>query len=89
VRGRLEIVSPVADRGDPGIKRLQGAPQGARVDILSGVLRPDAVQHRRVISGAGYLGSEPADGALPHVPVGVDEAGHHEATSGVDHLCVR
>ena len=35
---RLVVVRPVGDRGDPGVERLQGAPQGAGVDVVRRVL---------------------------------------------------
>jgi hypothetical protein len=89
VPGRLEIVSPIADRRDPGIERLQGAPQGTGVDVLRGMARGDSVQDGRVIARAGHLRSEPTDSALPHVPVSVNQAGDHEAAPSVDHLRVR
>jgi hypothetical protein len=89
VRGRSEIVSPIADGRDPGIERLQGAPQGAGVDVVRGMTRRDAPQHGRVVARAGHLRSEPTDSALPHVPVSVNQARDHETAPGVDHLGVR
>ena len=88
VRGRLVVVRPVGDRGDPGVERLQRAPQGARVDVVGSVLERDAGQHRRAVPGPGDLRGIAADGALPHVPVGVHQPRDHQPSGRVDHLGV-
>ena len=88
VRGRLVVVRPVGDRGDPGVERLQGAPQGAGVDVVRRVPQGDAGQHRGPVPGAGDLRRVAADGALPHVPVGVHQARDDQAAGRVDDLGV-
>ena len=88
VGGGLEVVRPVGDRGDPGVQRLQGAPQGSGVDVICGVLGGDPGQHSGPVARPGDLGGEPENGPLPYVAVGVDEARDDEPAFGVDHLGV-
>ncbi len=86
VFGGLKVVRPVADRGDPGVQRLQGAPKRAGVDILRRVPGRDAAKYRRVVAGTGHLRGEAADRPLPHMPVGIDQSRDHQAALSVDHF---
>jgi hypothetical protein len=86
VRGGLVIVRPVGDRGDPGVQRLQGAPQGAGVHIVRGVLQRDSGRRGGPVCGAGDLRGVAADGALPNMAAGVHQARDDQAAGRVDHL---
>ena len=84
VVGRLQAVRPVDRRRDAGVERLDRRQQVARVDVLGtealAVFQvvPDEVLRERPV------GAVAAHGGLPHVPVGVDHAGQHDAARGVD-----
>ena len=80
----LQPVRPVHRGGDAGVDRLDGGEQVAGVDVLRAevlaVLQvvPDEVLGQRPV------GAVAAHRGLPHVPVGVDHPGHHDATGRVD-----
>ncbi len=81
---RLEVVRPV-DRGrHAGVDRLHRAQQVARVDVL----RPERLAPLQVVPhevlGESPVRSVAAHRRLPHVAVGVDHAGQHDAAGGVD-----
>ena len=77
---------PVGDRGDARVQGLQRAPQRACVHVFRGVLQRDAGQYGGPVPGPGDLGRVAADRALPHMTVGVHQAGDHQAACRLDHL---
>ncbi len=84
VLGGLEAVRPVDGRRDTRVERLGRAEQVARVDVL----RPEDLAPLQVVPdevlGQRPVGAVAAHRRLPHVPVGVDHAGHHDAAGRVD-----
>ena len=82
----LQVVRPVDGRGDAGVEGLDGRQPVAGGDVLRAELLavlevvPDEVLGERPVRAVA------AHRRLPHVPVGVDHAGHHDAAGGVDLL---
>ena len=80
----LQAVRPVDAGGDAGVDRLGGGEQVAGVDVLGAeVLAVLEVVPDEVL-GERPVGAVAAHGGLPHVPVGVDHARHHDAAGRVD-----
>ena len=84
VLGRLQAVRPVDAGGHPGVDRLDGRQQVARVVVLRAELLAPAQVVVDEVLGERPVGAVPAHGRLPHVPVGVDHARHDDAARGVD-----
>ena len=84
VRGGLQAVRPVHRGRHPGVDRLDGRQQVPRVHVL----RPERLAPVQVVPdevlGQRPVGAVAAHRGLPHVPVGVDHAWHHDAAGGVD-----
>jgi hypothetical protein len=85
---RPEIVRPIRDRRDTGIKRLQRTPEGTGINVLRLVSRGYAVEHRRTVTRTGHLRRESADGSLPNMAVRIDEPWNDKTPFAVDHFCV-
>ena len=84
VIGRPQPVRPVHAGGHAGVDRLDGREQVARVHVLGPEdLAPGEVVVDEVL-GEGPVGAVAAHRRLPHVPVRVDHARHHDAARGVD-----
>ena len=84
VLGGLQPVRPV-DRGrHAGVERLDAGEHVAGVDVL----RPEGLAVLEVVPdevlGQRPVGAVAAHRGLPHVPVGVDHARHHDAAGRVD-----
>ncbi|MEU0196227.1 hypothetical protein ABZ250_41520 [Streptomyces afghaniensis] len=84
VFGRQDVVTEVAEGGRPAVELVQRAGEIADVHVARGVV-PDAltvevseVLHQRPV------GADRAQRRLPGVQVGVDQAGHEDATGEVD-----
>ena len=81
---RLQVVRPVDRRRHTGVERLDRGQLVARGDVLRAEelavveVVPDEVLRE------GPVCAVAADRGLPHVPVGVDHAGHHDAAGRVD-----
>ena len=79
-----QAVRPVDTGGHAGVDRLDGRQQVARVVVLwAEDLAPLQVVVDEVL-GEGPVGAVAAHGCLPHVPVGIDHAGHDDAAGRVD-----
>ena len=80
----LQAVRPVDGGGHPGLEGVPGREQVAGVHVL----RPERPAVLEVVPdevlGERPVGAVAAHRGLPHVPVGVDHAGHHDAAGGVD-----
>ena len=80
----LQAVRPVDGGGDAGLERLPGGQQVAGVDVLG----PERLAVLEVVPdevlGQRPVGAVAAHRGLPHVPVGVDHARHHDAAGRVD-----
>ncbi len=83
---RVHDVGPVHERGDAGVQAFQGAPQVAGIDVIGPVLGRELVQDRPEVRAQRVVRRGRADGRLPGVPMGVDEAGNDDVPIGVDHL---
>src|SRR5918994_1375182 len=80
----LQAVRPVDGGGHTGLDRLEPRKQVARVDVLRAEdLAPLEVVEDEVL-GERPVGAVAAQRGLPHVPVGVDHARHHDAAARVD-----
>ncbi len=81
---RLQAVRPVDRRGHPCLECVPGRQEVAGVHVLRA--EPAAVLEvvPDEVLGEGPVGAVPAHRRLPHVPVGVDHAGHDDAAGGVD-----
>jgi hypothetical protein len=77
-------VRPVDARGDAGVDRLGGGEQVAGAHVP----RPEVLTRLQVVPdevlGERPVGAVAAHRGLPHVPVGVDHARHHDPVPGVD-----
>ena len=84
VLGRLQTVRPVHRCRHAGVDRLDRGQQVTGVDVL----RPEYLAPLQVVPdevlGQRPVGAVAAHRGLPHVPVRVDHAGHHDAAAGVD-----
>ena len=89
VVGRVRDVRPVEQRRDACVERLERAGVVADVDVLGTIEAPDLAEHDREVVVERARRQDAADRRLPGVPVGVDEAGHHDHPGGVDLLRVR
>ena len=84
VLGIPQPVRPVEGRGDPGVDRLEGAQQVARVDVLrTEDLAPLQVVEDEVLAECP-VSAVAAQRGLPHVPVAVDEPRGQDAAARVD-----
>src|SRR5262249_6559544 len=81
---RLQVVRPVHRGGHAGVDRLDRRQEVACVDVLG----PERLAPLQVVPdevlGERPVGAVPAHRRLPHVPVGVDHAGHEDAAGRVD-----
>ena len=59
------------------------------MDVLGAVEAPDLAEHDREVVVERARRKHAADRRLPGMPVGVDEAGHHDHPGGVDLFRVR
>ncbi len=89
VPGRGQVVRPVRDGRDPGVEGLQRAPQRAGVEALRRVVRRQARDHRTGVAGQRDLAGVTAERSLPDVAMGVDQAGQHQAPTGINHSRAR
>ena len=80
-------VRPVDDRRDPRLRRTQQADQGGGIDVLGPEVIPEVRRRRRGRTVRGSIADVPEEGG-PGVPVGVDEARHHDRVGRVDLLGV-
>src|SRR5271154_2118858 len=81
---RPEIVRPIRDSSNSGIKRLQRTPKRSGINVLRLVSRGYAVEHRRAVTDTGHLGRESANGSLPNVAVRIDESRNDKPPFAVD-----
>ena len=84
VVNRLQAVRPVDDGGDARFERLERGQPVAGGDVLRPELAPVLQVVPDEVLGQGPVGAVTAHRGLPHVPVGVDHAGHEDAAAGVD-----
>ena len=77
----LQSVRPVHAGGDARVERLGGGEQVARVHVLRAEVPPGLQVVPDEVLGERPVGAVAAHRGLPHVPVGVDHAGHHDAVA--------
>ena len=82
----LQVVRPVDRRRHPGVQGLDRGQPVARGDVLGAELLAVLEVVPDEVLGQRPVGAVAAHRGLPHVPVGVDHAGHHDAAAGVDLL---
>ena len=82
----VQVVRPVDGRGHAGVERLDGREPVARRDVLGPELLAVLEVVPDEVLGERPVGAVAAHRGLPHVPVGVDHPGHHDAAAGVDLL---
>ena len=80
----LQAVRPVHARGDARVERLGGGEQVARAHVLRAEVLAGLQVVPDEVLGERPVGAVAAHGRLPHVPVGVDHAGHDDAVTRVD-----
>ena len=83
MRRAAHVVAPGMHEGHAGIDRLRGGEPGALKDVAWGHLRPEP-RHGREIAVLRPVAGEAAEQRVPHVPVGIDEARHHDHAGAVD-----
>ena len=86
VLGRILDVRPVEHAGDAGVDRAERAEQVGGIDVVRHHLGAERALHDVAIVLQRAVRQHVAQEALPHVPVGIDEARHHDRLRGVDHL---
>jgi hypothetical protein len=86
---RVVDVRPVDECRDPGVQAFERAGQVARVDVVRCVDGRERVEDFDEIVVERRIGRTAADGCLPRVAVGVDEAGNDDLSGAIDHLGVR
>ena len=76
-------------RRHAAVDRAERAEEVAGIDVVGGVFGAEGALHDVAIILERAVGEHVAQDALPHVPMGIDEAGHHDHPRGVDDLGVR
>ena len=89
VLGRILDVRPIQHRGDASVDAAQRAEQVGDVGVLRHIVRAEFLLDQLDVVQQRAVRQRVAEEALPHVAVGIDEARHHHAFAGVDHLRVR
>jgi hypothetical protein len=83
VRGAAHVVAPGMNVGGAGIDRLRRREPGPLEHVVRGHLRAEPGDGRE-IALLRLVAGEAAVERVPHVPVGVDEAGHDDHAGAVD-----
>ena len=86
VCGGRVVVAPVGQCGGAAVELVQAANQCRNVQVLRFKHRCQAGMHFLKILQQRPVGSQPAQGRLPSVHVGVDEPRDDDETCGVHHL---
>ena len=89
MRGRVLDVRPVEHAGHAGVDRAERADVVGGIDIVGRHLGAERALHDVAVVLQRAVRQHVAQEALPHVPVGIDEARHDDAVRGIDHLRVR
>ena len=87
VRGRILDVRPVEHAGHAGVDRAKRADVVGGVDVVRRHLGAEGALHDVAVVLQRAVGQHVAQKALPHMPVGVDEARHDDACSTASITC--
>jgi hypothetical protein len=83
MRRAARVVKPGMHEGHSGIDRFRRREPRALKDIVRAHLLAEA-RHRREIAFLRLVARKAAEQRVPHVPMSLDEAGHHDHAGGVD-----
>ena len=83
-----DVVAPRMNAGDAGVQRLDRREPRARIHVLR-AHRAGEARDCREETVLALVAGHAAEQRVPHMPVRIDEAGHHDSALRVDHRRAR